>query len=153
MQTTTRLAGPGDQPDVERFLREFYAESDIALDEAAASVAIAELLTNPAVGRIWMIRCDGASVGYLAVSFGFSLEYFGRDAFVEDLYLRETYRGRGLGTRALEEVEPRCRALGIRALHLEVGRDNARAQALYRKRGFRDNDRQLLTKRLPPTSC
>jgi ribosomal protein S18 acetylase RimI-like enzyme len=36
----------------------------------------------------------------------------------------------------------------VRALHLEVERTNASAEALYRRRGFRDNDRRLLTKLL-----
>jgi ribosomal protein S18 acetylase RimI-like enzyme len=38
--------------------------------------------------------------------------------------------------------------MGVRALHLEVERDNAAGQALYRRRGFRDGGRVLLTKRL-----
>jgi ribosomal protein S18 acetylase RimI-like enzyme len=57
-------------------------------------------------------------------------------------------RGRGLGRAALEAVESAARELGVRALHLEVERENASAQALYRDRGFRDNDRRLMTKRL-----
>jgi len=36
-----------------------------------------------------------------------------------------------------------------RAVHLEVGRDNRAAKALYERFGFRGNDRQLLTMRLP----
>jgi ribosomal protein S18 acetylase RimI-like enzyme len=39
-------------------------------------------------------------------------------------------------------------SLGVRALHLEVGRDNSAAQALYRRAGFEDSGRQLLTLRL-----
>jgi ribosomal protein S18 acetylase RimI-like enzyme len=38
-----------------------------------------------------------------------------------------------------------CLDHGVRALHLETGRDNAAAQALYRHAGFKVTDRQLLT--------
>jgi ribosomal protein S18 acetylase RimI-like enzyme len=38
--------------------------------------------------------------------------------------------------------------LGVRALHLEVGRDNVPAQELYRRVGFVDTDRRLLTLKL-----
>jgi ribosomal protein S18 acetylase RimI-like enzyme len=43
-----------------------------------------------------------------------------------------------------------CREAGVRALHLEVERANARARALYARSGFTDQDRLLLTKRLTP---
>ena len=41
-----------------------------------------------------------------------------------------------------------CIELGVRALHLEVGRANMTAQQLYRAAGFEDHDRLLLTKSL-----
>ncbi|HYP53210.1 MAG TPA: GNAT family N-acetyltransferase, partial [Pyrinomonadaceae bacterium] len=65
-----------------------------------------------------------------------------------EFYLREEARGRGAGRRALEFVEGECRALGVRALHLEVERVNTNAQNLYRRCGFKDHDRYLLTKRV-----
>ena len=45
-------------------------------------------------------------------------------------------------------AETQCRAVGVRALHLEVERDNTNARALYRKVGFVDHDRYLMTKRI-----
>ena len=39
-----------------------------------------------------------------------------------------------------------CRGRGVRALHLEVERENTRAQSIYRRAGFVDHDRYLLTK-------
>jgi ribosomal protein S18 acetylase RimI-like enzyme len=38
--------------------------------------------------------------------------------------------------------------LAVRALHLEVTRDNIAAQRLYRSVGFADRDHYLMTKRL-----
>jgi len=40
--------------------------------------------------------------------------------------------------------------LGISAVHLEVDHTNTVAQALYRKAGFVDHDRYLMTRWLPP---
>jgi ribosomal protein S18 acetylase RimI-like enzyme len=76
------------------------------------------------------------------------MEYGGLDAFVDDLYVRPDYRGQGIGTQALEEARTFSVASGVRAIHLEVGHDNAAAKALYRKVGFEDTGRQLLTLRL-----
>ena len=91
--------------------------------------------------------CDGdAPVGYLALTFGFSLEFHGRDAFIDELYIRPTHRGRGWGTRAIGHAETVALTAKVRAVHLEVGRGNAAAQAFYRKAGYADHDRYLMTK-------
>ena len=129
-------------------LADFYAEEGYPLDRALVRTVIDRLIGDPVLGRLWLILHAGEVVGYVAVCFGYSLEYHGRDAFVDDLYLRPDVRGKGLGTRVLEAVEPACRALGVRTLHLEVERGNRAAHALYRKRGFRHTDRLLLSKRL-----
>ena len=70
-------------------------------------------------------------MGYLVVAFGYSLEFRGRDAFVDELYVAPTHRGRGLGREALRVAEPCCLEAGVRALHLEVRPGNARARGLY----------------------
>jgi len=142
---------PADGHDLERLVAlmcENYAEAGYPCDPATAGAALAALLGDASLGRLWIVEAPEGPAGYVAVAFGFSLEYGGRDAFLDDLYLRPACRGAGLGTRVLEAVEPACRALGVRALHLEVERENEAAQALYRRRGFRDNDRRLLSKRL-----
>ncbi|HYS78429.1 MAG TPA: hypothetical protein VEO94_06295 [Candidatus Dormibacteraeota bacterium] len=36
--------------------------------------------------------------------------------------------------------------IGVRALHLEMERGNVAAQALYRRHGFADHDRYLMTR-------
>jgi GNAT superfamily N-acetyltransferase len=80
------------------------------------------------------------------VTFGFSLEFRGRNAFVDELFVREEHRGRGLGAAALAVAEEFCRGLGIAALRLEVERENPRAQELYEREGFRVHPRHILTK-------
>ena len=78
--------------------------------------------------------------------FGYSLEWLGRDAFVDEFYLIEEYRGRGWGRRTMEFVEEAARAAGIRALHLEVVQKNVRALDVYRKMGFLEHTGTLLSK-------
>ena len=72
----------------------------------------------------------------------------GRDGFLDDFYLAPEARGRGLGRQALEALEREAQALGIRVLHLEVEGGNRRAEGLYRRSGFRDTGRRLMSKRL-----
>lgn len=129
-------------------MQAYYRYEELAFDPVKARGAVAGLLTRPAFGRIWIIEAEEEAVGYLAVTLGFSLEYGGFDAFIDELFIVEGYRRQGLGRRALAVAEEACRACGVRALHLEVEHANAPALALYRRYGFVDHDRYLMTKAL-----
>jgi diamine N-acetyltransferase len=143
-----RTATTADLPLLVELMAEFYAESGYPLDRQRAGTAFADLLADPNLGRVWLIVPADEPVGYVALTLGYSLEYGGRDAFLDDLYVRPAHRGKGLGKLALATVRAACEEHGVRALHLEAERDNAAAQLLYRGAGFRDNGRQLLTLRL-----
>jgi ribosomal protein S18 acetylase RimI-like enzyme len=147
METRFNIAQPADTETLISLMREYYVYDHIPFDESLARAALARLTDDETLGRIWLIEQGDQAIGYLAITLGYSLEY-GRDAFIDEVYLREPYRGQGLGQRAFTLAEEACRALGVQALHLEVERDNGRAQAFYRKIGYEDHDRYLLTKRL-----
>jgi diamine N-acetyltransferase len=147
---TARLrdARTEDCEQLVELMAEFYAESDYPLNRQRAATAFRQLLERPALGRAWFVTESGSAVGYIVLTIGFSMEYGGLSAFIDDFYIRPTHRGRGLGHRTLKAVKHWAVEQGIRALHLEVGRDNGAGQAVYRKAGFTDNDRQLLTVQL-----
>ena len=88
------------------------------------------------------------------MTLGYSLEFHGRDAFIDELYVVPEYRGRGIGSNVMRIVEDACRELGVRAVHLEVERDNPAARALYLRFGFKEHDRLLMTRWIaqPPTA-
>ena len=142
-----RLAAEADVDSILAMMSEYYAGEGYPFDPAASRDAVARLIREPAAGRLWIVEDARAPVGYVALTLGYSLEYLGRDAFLDELYVRESHRGRGIATGAMDLVESTCRALSIRALHLEVERDNP-ARSLYDRRGFVDHDRFLMTKRL-----
>ena len=130
-------------------MRDFYAGFSYPFDEASARAALAPVLAPDSErGRVWMIEADGQTAGYVALMLGHSLEYRGRDAFLDELYVVPAWRKKGFAIAAVELVSNACRELGVRALHLEVERENAAAQALYRRFGFEDHDRYLMTKRI-----
>lgn len=128
------------------FMQKFYAREHLRFDEPAARRALQQILSDRAFGVVHLVSSRNEVIGYIVVTFGFSLEFHGRDAFLDELYLREEYRGKGIGKASLEFVEALCRREGIKALHLEVERRNRKAQGLYRQAGYQDHDRYLLTK-------
>lgn len=146
-----RLAGEADAEVLLEFMRAYYAIDGHTFDRERARAALTALLRDPALGRTWLI-CDGdVAVGYIALCSGYSLEWLGRDAFVDEFFLLEPYRGRGWGRQTIAFVEGAARAAGIRTLHLEVVKQNAAALEIYRKMGFRDRASTLLSRRIAPS--
>jgi GNAT superfamily N-acetyltransferase len=141
-------ATAADVPTLLPWLQDFYAHERIPFDPATSAATLRELFDNPAFGRIFVLVADGAEVGYAAVALGFSLEFGGRSAFLDELYVRPSSRGQGIGTLALRLLQDACRRLGARSLALEVDLENAGAEALYRREGFSTIGRQLMTRRL-----
>ena len=127
-------------------MRAYYAFDGHAFDQSNARAALTALLRDPGLGRAWLIL-DGSTVaGYAVICFGYSLEWLGRDAFVDELYLRDEYRGRGWGRKTGEFVEEAVREAGVRTLHLEVVRQNTAALDVYRRLGFREHESTFLSK-------
>lgn len=146
MKPNFTLAVESDTGLLVELMREFYEVEHLHYDDEAARRALRLVLNNSIYGVVYIINSDEKVIGYVALTFGFSLEFHGRDALVDELYVREAYRGRGIGRAALSFVEDVCLREDIRAVHLEVDRVNTIAQGLYGKAGYKNHDRFLLTK-------
>lgn len=149
MPPEIRLAEPSDLGVLLAMMKELRAE-DYAVGQPPPAPdllgpLVIAFLATPSLGRMW-VACDGGVVGYLALTFGYSFEFGGRDAFVDELYVIPARRNNGWGSRLLRVAEAAAPGLGVRAIHLEVSRGNARAGRLYRSFGFEDHDRHLMTK-------
>ncbi len=146
--TGSRLATASDLEAVLALHRDFFAEDGYAFAEEESRRNLARLLAEPGLGRVFVLEEGGRVAGYLVLTFGFSLEFGGRDALVDELYVAPGHRGRGLGTRALAAAEAACRELGIRIVHLVVERHKTGVRELYRRLGYVAPPRDVMTKRL-----
>jgi ribosomal protein S18 acetylase RimI-like enzyme len=115
-------------------------------DEQRRRVIFDQFVGDSPYGRAWLIAEGERPVGYVVLTVSFSFEYRGCDAYIDELYIAEEHRGRGIGRRAMEFVETVARELGVNAMHLEVSRDNEAALELYRRIGYVDHGRYLMTK-------
>jgi ribosomal protein S18 acetylase RimI-like enzyme len=141
-----RAATDGDVPALLSMMRQLYAEDGGRFDPAPAEKALRGLLGDPSLGAVWIAEDEGGACGYVVMTVGYSLEFHGRDAFVDELFVSRGRRGQGLGAQALALLEGECRARGARALHLEVTPSNDPALGLYRRHGFELRGRSLMTK-------
>ena len=142
-----RPAGSGDLAAVLPRTLALNAHEGIAVDPAVLEAALDRLLREPAIGGVWMIERDGAVIGYAMVTFGYDLEFSGRDAYLTELWIDPEARGSGAGGGALALLDPELRALGVHALHLQVRPDNP-ALRLYQRRGFGASPRIVRPRRL-----
>lgn len=139
---------PALLPDLETLAREYLAEDGDAFDAGRHGRALAILAAGDPVGQGWLIRVDAGIEGYVVVCLGFSIEYGGYDAFVDELYVRPAFRRRGIGLAALAHAEIHLRHRGVRTVHLEVANHKTVTRDLYRRLGFVDHDRVLMSKEL-----
>ena len=116
--------------------------------EPARTLRSAEwLVAHPDWGGIWIVTVEGADAGYFAITVGSSIEFQGRFAILDELYIADDYRGRGIGPAVVAFVVEWAREQGFAAVRLEVGDENFHGQHVYAKAGFRIHpDRRLMTK-------
>jgi ribosomal protein S18 acetylase RimI-like enzyme len=140
------VAKSADLETILKFVRAYYRFDGIPYRHRKIRTALRMLLKGPWLGRVWIIRDGKNAVGHAILTFGYDLEFGGRQATITELFIAAEYRSRGLGRKMIKVIEGTCRQLGIGAIELQVERDNVRAQSVYRKLGFRGYDRIPMSK-------
>ncbi|HEX8749115.1 MAG TPA: GNAT family N-acetyltransferase [Pyrinomonadaceae bacterium] len=150
MATETRRAAHDDIPVLVELMQEFYLEAPYTLDRDWAAESFRALLLDDSLGAVWIVFHDSEPAGYVVLTIKFSMEYGGPDAFIDDLFIRAAHRRRGLGRALLKALFVECERRRALAVHVEVGRDNVAANALYSSYGLKpyDDNRHTLTVRL-----
>ncbi|MCE0506495.1 MULTISPECIES: GNAT family N-acetyltransferase [unclassified Roseivivax] len=142
------LAGPDDAEKLLPLVAAFHHEQGYETDPAHQADAIAPLLEGSPHGAIWLVGPRKAPVGYIVITFGWSVEYGGLDAIVDEVYIRPAVRRRGMGSEALNEIAKALREAGVRALHLEVDHTDEDAQRFYARSRFKPRDRYMFMSRV-----
>lgn len=135
------LAGPAQLEELLPLVAAYHAFEDVDSSMAQRRSSVAKLLQDKSLGEIWLVRKVDGLIGYIAVCYSYSIEFGGRDAFVDEFYVAAAERGRGIGGRVLKEIAALLRARGIVVVHLEVDRQNLRARAAYARAGFSSRDK------------
>lgn len=147
LEITFQAASPDSLHELLGMMKELQADDPWScpfVEQVTAGVT-AELLRDPELGRVWLISVGGQTIGYIVMCFDYSLEYRGRGAWIDEFFVRRSYRGRGIGTQVLEFFADEAKKLGVTVVHLEVNHGNP-AVELYRRLGFEDHHRYLMTK-------
>lgn len=149
MSAALHLAKPQDLEKLMPLVTGFHREMDTGTEETALERALIPLLEGSPYGAVYLMGPARAPMGYIVLTFSWSVELGGMDGFIDEIYLRPAVRGRGIALEALQSLRKTLQSAGLMALHLEVDRENAASQRLYQKARFELRDRySLMTLRL-----
>ena len=129
-EITLELAGPTQLEKLLPLVSAYHAFEEVESSSEQRRSSVANLLQDKSLGEIWLIRKLGGLIGYIAVCYSYSIEFGGRDAFIDEFYVEAVERGKGIGSKVLIEVSALLRERDIVALHLEVDGTNERAKSL-----------------------
>ena len=93
-----------DISTITQMMQDFYAIDNYPMDVEVAKTLFQEFISNEHLGKSWLILSDEETVGYVILTFVFSFEYQGKIAFLDELYLNEKARGKGIGSQAVTFV-------------------------------------------------
>jgi GNAT superfamily N-acetyltransferase len=97
-------------PIVQRFVLTLYSESMVVSKNNIIQRTFEEFETHPEKGRILVFETDAGLVGYAILVFFWSNE-FGSDVIeIDELFVQEEYRGRGISTAFLVGLRKNMRA-------------------------------------------
>lgn len=125
-------------------MQRFYAIDNYPMDVVISKKLFETFISNENLGLCWLIYENENLVGYIILTFVFSFEYKGRIAFLDELYIENNFRGRGIGNQTLNFIKSKSESLDLKVLYLEVENHNNDAQSLYLKNGFELHNRQLM---------
>ncbi|MBE6819333.1 MAG: GNAT family N-acetyltransferase [Ruminococcaceae bacterium] len=94
-----------------------------------------ELMRRDTYAECWLCEEAGEAIGFLLVAKTFSQESGGMVTWIEELYLKEAYRGAGRGKQMIAFIEKQFPASRFR---LEAEPDNEKAIRLYRNLGYQE---------------
>jgi len=142
------LATPEDLPRLLPLVGALHDELGFGTDDAHRTAAITPLLEGSPHGAAWLIGPRKAPVGYIVITFGWSVEFGGLDGIIDELYIRRAVRGRGMGSEALNTLAQALKQGGMRALHLEVDSNDTQTRRFYARQHFKERDRYMFMSRV-----
>ena len=142
--TTFKLLEIADIEIITQMMQDFYAIDNYPMDVEVAKNLFQEFISNDHLGKSWLIYSESEIVGYIILTFIFSFEYGGKIAFVDELFIKETARGKGFGKEAIQFIQQEVPKLSLKLLYLEVEPHNENAQNLYLAHDFELHNRKLM---------
>jgi ribosomal protein S18 acetylase RimI-like enzyme len=134
MAITIRPALLSDGASIVEIFRELDEEE--AGEKSQVSPAYVETYLSSLSNAILIAEWEGQFAGLLSYAIRLDLWHAAPCLFIEQIAIKRSLRGKGIGTVLIEHILHKAREMGCAEIALTVGRENTGAQALYRRLGI-----------------
>ena len=130
-------------------MQDFYAIDNYPIDIEVTEKLFQEFIENENLGKAYLI-CQSDEgriseiIGYVILTFVFSFEYKGRMAFLDELYITQTARGKGIGKQTIDFVKQEAEKAKVKMMYLEIENHNKNGQKLYLANDFIFHNRKIM---------
>ncbi|MGB5824385.1 MAG: GNAT family N-acetyltransferase [Proteocatella sp.] len=131
--------------DFEQTDEVFWNNADVISDIEFCNI-FNMALDSPEHITLMMIEEDGEPIGFLNLLSVFSVWAHGKALVLDDLFIEEEYRGRGIGRSVLKYLEEYTLQNGYKRLQFSSEFSNPSAHSFYTSLGYKNNDMHFYTK-------
>ncbi|MHC1721666.1 MAG: GNAT family N-acetyltransferase [Aminipila sp.] len=114
---------------------DFWNNTDSNSDEQF-SLTFDEALQHPELITLLLIEKEQQVIGFANLMFIFSIWSHGKALILDDLYIKEEFRGNGIGRFVMQSLETYAREQGCKRLQFQSEYTNSEAHKFYNKLGY-----------------
>lgn len=129
-------------------MQEFYAIDGYPIDIEVTKKLFEEFIANENLGKSYLIYNGSEIVGYAIITYVFSFEYKGRMAFIDELFICKSARGKGIGKLTIDFIKQEAKKANVKMIYLEIENHNQIAQKLYLANNFLIHNRKIMKLKL-----
>jgi diamine N-acetyltransferase len=107
---------PQDLDTLMELVKTYYEYDGHVFNAGLVKQSLKNLINDQTRGRVWIIDLIDENftknriIGYIILTYGYSLEFYGRDAFIDEFFIVEGMRRKGLGKKVIELVLEKAKA-------------------------------------------
>ncbi|HMI81814.1 MAG TPA: GNAT family N-acetyltransferase [Solirubrobacterales bacterium] len=140
-ETTVREAGAEDVEEVATAVESLLAELGGRRPERPdLEREVRALLADPQGGSVLVAEADGRIVGVLSATWQRAIHVPGVFATIQDLWVEDEWRSRGVGAELVEAIASQARSRGVGRLEVGLPRETfaaiASTESFYKRNGF-----------------
>jgi GNAT superfamily N-acetyltransferase len=126
-----------DLPELAELLFDLFSqEEDFVPDRERQIRGLRLILEQPSRGRIFVLRSTNQIIGMINLLITISTAEGGFVLLLEDLVVRQAYRGQGYGSQLLNHATDFAQKKDFLRITLLTDRPNKRSLSFYEKHGF-----------------
>lgn len=144
MSTAITLADLDDLDTLVPLLQRHDEERRRPAPASPLEDTVRPLLEGQPHGAIWLIGPHRSPLGYVLVTFGWSRALGGREAWLDEIFIRPSVRNRGIAKEVTNAITVSLAKAGLKAFHARVDIQDVRARKFCEKLGWKIEDQSRI---------